>query len=149
MQAVVQSNIYTSIRIRTSFSWVRETILYETDQTLFWGVADTDIRWIKSHFAECDKCGPEVFVSPNDNHDIFFYHMISASSQWRFLKLEELLQALYDSVTNSSYSRSGQLSISELTASVRKVQKMNMVPLHGDLTCSSVCARSKYTNETK
>jgi hypothetical protein len=127
----------------TSFSWVKETILFEPDQTLFCGVVDTDIRWIKSHFGRCDKCGPEVFVSDNDDDTIFFYHMISASSQWRFTNLESRLQALYESVMNSAYRESGELSICDLNASVRKVQKMNMVPFHGNFTCSSICSRSK------
>jgi hypothetical protein len=133
----------------TSFSWVKETILFEPDQTLFWGVVDIDIRWIKSHFRKCDICGPQVFVSPNDNDDIFFYHMISASSQWRFSNLEQRLKALYESVMNSPYGGSGQLPIDELTASVRKVQKMNMIPFHGNLTCSSICSRSTYANKTR
>lgn len=133
----------------TSFSWLRETILFEPDETLFWGVVNNDIRWIKDHFNSCDKCGPEVFVSDNDNDDIFFYHMISASSRWRFLNLHERLQALYESVLTSPYGRIEQLPISELTASVKKVQKMEMVPFDGNLACLSLCKGRMYANKTR
>jgi hypothetical protein len=121
-----------------SFSWAKETIFYKTNQTLFWGALNTDIRWIKSHFDKCDKCGPEIFLSGDGNG--IFYHMISASSHWRFSDLEERLQALYDSLMRSPYGQGEQLSVSQLTTFVEEVHKMDMVPLHGNLSCSRICS---------
>jgi hypothetical protein len=124
---------------KTPFSWMKETILLDTDKTLFWGAVDVDIRWIEGHFNRCDKCGPEVFFTTEDVGGAVFYHMISATSDWRISNQQQRRQALYDSFMQSPYGISPQLLMSELKASVRKIQRMNMVPFNGNLTCSSVC----------
>ena len=101
------------------FSWMKETILLNKNLDLFWGTMDVDIEWIQKHFSRCDKCGLEIFVSPFNTSDAVFYHMISASSEWRF---------------------SNQVSRRQ---SVRKVQQMRMIPFYGNLTCTAICKNTK------
>jgi hypothetical protein len=130
----------------TSFSWMKETILLENDKELFWGAIDNDITWIEQHFQRCDKCGPEIFFSPFNNSDAVFYHMISGTSEWRFGNQISRRQSLYDSIMQSPYGLNQtnefhqQFSISKLTESVRKIQKMRLIPFHGNLTCRSICS---------
>jgi len=129
----------------TSFSWMKETILLQNDKELFWGAVDNDINWIRNHFNRCDKCGPEIFFSPFNNSNAVFYHMISGTSEWRFGNQVSRRQSLYDSIMQSPYGLDRtnefmqQLSISKLTASVRKIQEMRLIPFHGNLTCDSIC----------
>jgi hypothetical protein len=131
--------------VNTSFSWMKETILLHNDKELFWGAVDNDITWIRKHFNRCDKCGPEIFFSPFNNSDAVFYHMISGTSEWRFHDQFSRRQSLYNSMMQSPYGLNRvnefkqQLSISELTASVRKIQKMSLIPFHGNLTCGRIC----------
>ncbi|CAF1108542.1 unnamed protein product [Didymodactylos carnosus] len=120
-----------------SFSWMKETILLHTDEGLFWGAVDVDIKWVEHHFDRCDKCGPEVFLSADN--DAVFYHMISGTSNWRFPDQQQRSQSLHDSLMRSPYGPTRQFSMLELIASVRKVQKMDMIPFHGNLTCSTIC----------
>jgi hypothetical protein len=124
---------------------MKETILLHNDSELFWGAVDTDIIWILRHFDRCDKCGPEIFFPPFNNSDAVFYHMISGTSEWRFGDQVSRRQSLYDSVMKSPY-RINQIngthqnfSTSELIASVRKIQKMRLIPFHGNLTCDKIC----------
>jgi hypothetical protein len=123
----------------TSFSWMKEIVLLQNDKELFWGAVDNDITWIRKHFNRCDKCGPEIFSSPFNNSDAVFYHMISGTSEWRFRDQLSRRQSLYDSIMQSPYGLNltdefkQQIAMSELTASVRKIQKMRPMP------CDSVC----------
>ncbi len=129
----------------TSFSWMKETILLQNDKELFWGAVDNDITWIRNNFDRCDKCGPEIFFSPFRNSNAVFYHMISGTSEWRFGNQVSRRQSLHDSIMQSPYGLNRtnqftqQLSISKLTASVRKIRKMRLVPFHGNLTCDRIC----------
>ncbi|CAF2826303.1 unnamed protein product [Rotaria sp. Silwood2] len=131
----------------TSFSWMKETILLDNDKELFWGAIDNDISWIKTNFDRCDKCGPEIFFSPFNNSNVVFYHMISATSEWRFGNQILRRQSIYDSFMQSQYGIkltndiSEELFMSGLTTSVRKIQKMRLIPFHGNLTCSSICRK--------
>jgi hypothetical protein len=59
-------------------AWCTEMIL--TNTGFAGGMFDDDLRWIQSHFGKSDKCGSELYVQM----DSLFYHMISASSSWRF-----------------------------------------------------------------
>ncbi len=122
-----------------SFSWMKETILLNTDKNLFWGAVDNDIRWIGQHFSRCDKCGPEIFFSPFNVSNAVFYHMISATSEWRFGHQGPRRQSIHDSIMKSPYGPNETYSITDMTESVRKVQKMELIPFFGDLTCSRVC----------
>jgi hypothetical protein len=128
-----------------SFSWMKETILLHNNKEMFWGAIDNDITWIRQNFDRCDKCGPEIFFSPFNNSDAVFYHMISGTSEWRFGNQVSRRQSLYDSIMRSPYGLNRtnefkqQLSISELTASIRKIQKMRLIPFHGNLTCERIC----------
>jgi hypothetical protein len=123
----------------SSFSWMKETILLKTDKDLFWGAVDGDIQWIAQNFARCDKCGPEIFFSPFNGSDAVFYHMISGTSEWRFGHQGPRRQALHDSIMKSPYGPNQEYSTSDLTRSVKKVQKMELIPFHGTLTCAKVC----------
>jgi len=123
----------------TSFSWMKETILIRTDKELFWGAIDGDIKWIEQHFSRCDKCGPEIFFSPFNVSDAIFYHMISGTSEWRFRNQGPRRQALYDSIMKSPYGPNQQYSTSDMIASVKKIQKMELIPFFGNLTCERVC----------
>jgi hypothetical protein len=123
----------------TSFSWMRETIFLNPDKELFWGAFDGDIQWISRNFGRCDKCGPEIFFSPFNNSNAVFYHMISATSEWRFGHQGPRRQSLYDAVMKSPYGPGQQYALSDLTASIKKVQKMDTIPFSGKLSCSSVC----------
>jgi hypothetical protein len=122
-----------------SFSWMKETILLKPDKNLFWGAVDVDIQWIGRSFDRCDKCGPEILFPPFSNSDAVFYHMISATSEWRFGNQGSRRQALHDSVMKSPYGPDQQYSTTELIASVKNVQKMDLIPYFGNLTCSRVC----------
>jgi hypothetical protein len=121
------------------FSWMKETILLNNDTELFWGAVDIDIAWIQKNFNRCDKCGPEIFFSPFNTSDAVFYHMISGASEWRFRNQVARRQSLYDSIMKSPYGSTDKFSIAELSASVRKIQKMSLIPFHGDLTCAKIC----------
>ena len=122
-----------------SFSWMKETILLRNDSELFWGAVDTDIIWILGHFDRCDKCGPEIFFPPFNNSDAVFYHMISGTSEWRFGNQVSRRQSLYNSIMTSPYGTHQNFSTSELIASIRKIQKMRLIPFYGDLTCDKIC----------
>ncbi|CAF0812450.1 unnamed protein product [Adineta steineri] len=122
-----------------SFSWMRETILLGTDKNLFWGIVDQDIRWIKQNFNRCDKCGPEIFLSPFNVSNAVFYHMISATSEWRFGHQGPRRQSIYDSIMQSPYGPNQTYSMFDIIASVKKVQQMKLIPFFGDLTCEKVC----------
>ncbi|CAF0748789.1 unnamed protein product [Adineta steineri] len=123
----------------TSFSWMKETIFLETDKNLFWGVVDNDIQWIKQHFFRCDKCGAEVFFSPFNGSNAVFYHMISATSNWRFNFQDPRRQSLYDSIMQSPYGPNQIYSTSDMIASIKKVQEMQLIPFFGNLTCEQAC----------
>jgi hypothetical protein len=129
----------------TSFYWMKETILLNNDKQLFWGAVNDDITWINKHFDRCDKCGPEIFFSSFNNNSAMFYHMISGASEWRFVNQASRRQSLHDSIMQSPYGLertndiSEHLQFSELIASVQKVQKMRLIPFHGNLTCDSIC----------
>ena len=123
----------------TSFSYMRETILLETDKNLFWGAMDEDIQWIRSNFGRCDKCGPEIFFSPFGNSNAVFYHMISATSEWRFGHQAPRRQSVHNAVMRSPYGPNQTMSRSDVFASVQKVQKMQMIPMFGNLTCERIC----------
>ena len=127
----------------TSFSWMKETILLDNDKELFWGVVDQDITWIRASFHRCDKCGPEIFFSAFNTSTAVFYHMISGSSEWRFGNQTSRRQSIYDSVMGSPYgfnhTKQFHLPSVQLNASVEKIQKMRLIPYHGNLTCESVC----------
>ncbi|CAF2919891.1 unnamed protein product [Rotaria sp. Silwood2] len=131
----------------TSFSWMKETILLRNDKELFWGAIDNDTSWIRAHFDRCDKCGPEIFFSSFNNSDVVFYHMISGTSEWRFPEQVSRRQSIYDSFMQSRYGLnltndiSKESFMSGLTASVRKIQQMRLIPFHGNLTCGSVSKR--------
>ncbi|CAF1060438.1 unnamed protein product [Adineta steineri] len=122
-----------------SFSWMRETIFLGTDKNLFWGAMDRDIQWIRENFRRCDKCGPEIFLSPFDVSNAVFYHMISATSEWRFEYQDDRRQSIHKSIMRSPYGPNKTYSISDMIASVRKVQQMELIPFFGDLTCERVC----------
>ena len=125
-------NKYTN----TSFSWMKETILFKNDKELFWGTIDTDITWIKNNFDRCDKCGPEIFFSAFNTSNAIFYHMISGTSEWRFSNQDSRRQVLHDSIMRSPYVSN---RTDELNASVEKIQKMPLIPYYGNLTCASIC----------
>ncbi|CAF1227855.1 unnamed protein product [Adineta steineri] len=122
-----------------SFSWMRETIFLGTDKDLFWGAMDQDIKWISQHFSRCDKCGPEIFLSPFDVSNAVFYHMISATSEWRFGGQGGRRLSIHDSVMQSPYGPNKTYSMSDIIASVRKVQQMELIPFFGNLTCERIC----------
>jgi hypothetical protein len=122
-----------------SFSWMKETILLHTDKELFWGAIDEDIKWINQNFARCDKCGPEIFFSQFDDSDAVFYHMISATSEWRFGHQGPRRISIHDSIMKSPYGPDKEYSTSDMTASVKKIQKMEVIPFFGKLTCEKVC----------
>jgi hypothetical protein len=122
-----------------SFSWMKETILLNTDKDLFWGTMDGDIQWIHHNFGRCDKCGPEIFFSQFNNSDAIFYHMISGTSEWRFGHQGPRRQAIHDAIMKSPYGPNQTYSISNMTASIRKIQKMEVIPFLGTLTCERVC----------
>ncbi|CAF3413860.1 unnamed protein product [Rotaria socialis] len=122
-----------------SFSWMKETILLNTDKDLFWGAINEDIRWIGSHFDRCDKCGPEVFFSPFDSSNAVFYHMISATSEWRFGHQSSRRKSIYEAVMGSPYGPNKKLVTSDIMASVKKIQKMETIPFSGNLSCAKVC----------
>ena len=123
----------------TSFSWMKETILTKADPSLFWGAIYEDTKWIERSFSRCDKCGPEIFFSPFNASDAVFYHMISATSQWRFGHLGSRLQVIHDSIMRSPYGPNKNYSKIDMMVSVRKIQKMEPIPYYGNLTCNSVC----------
>ena len=125
----------------TSFSYMRETIFLQTDKNLFWGAMDEDIRWIGSNFGRCDKCGPEIFFSPFNNSNAVFYHMISATSEWRFGHQGPRRQSVHNAVMRSPYGPNQTMSMSDVLASVKKVQQMQMIPMFGNLTCERLCGR--------
>jgi hypothetical protein len=131
---------------KISFSWMKETILIENDKELFWGAIDNDISWIHTHFDRCDKCGPEIFFSAFNTSDAVFYHMISGTSEWRFPDQVSRRQKLYDSIMQSPYVSN---RTNELNESVRKIQKMRLIPYHGNLTCASICHRDKIDLNVK
>ncbi|CAF3574440.1 unnamed protein product [Adineta steineri] len=122
-----------------SFSWMRETIFLGTDKDLFWGAMDQDIKWISQHFSRCDKCGPEIFLSPFNVSNAVFYHMISAASDWRFGGQGGRRLSIHDSVMQSPYGPNKTYSMSDIIASVRKVQQMELIPFFGNLTCERIC----------
>jgi hypothetical protein len=122
-----------------SFSWMRETILLKEDKNLFWGAVDGDIGWIKSNFDPCDRCGPEIFISPFNVSNAVFYHMISATSEWRFGHLASRRQAIHDSIMDSPYGPNRTYSVADMIASTRKVQRMELIPFFGNLTCEKAC----------
>jgi len=122
-----------------SFSWMKETILLHTDKELFWGAIDGDIKWIHQNFARCDKCGPEIFFSPFNDSDAVFYHMISGTSEWRFGHQGPRRISIHDSIMKSPYGPDQQYSTSDMTASVKKIQQMELIPFYGKLTCQRVC----------
>jgi len=122
-----------------SFSWMKETVLIGTDKDLFWGAMDEDIRWISRNFGRCDKCGPEIFFSAFNDSDAVFYHMISATSEWRFGHQGPRRQSVHDSIMKSPYGPNQQYSASDMTASIKKIQKMEPIPFYGTLTCQKVC----------
>ncbi|UJR32211.1 hypothetical protein I4U23_019676 [Adineta vaga] len=122
-----------------SFSWMKETIFLGRDTNLFWGSIDNDIQWIKSNFSPCDKCGPEIFFSPFNNSNAVFYHMISATSEWRFGHQASRRQSIHDSIMKSPYGPNKTYAIDDMISSVRKVQKMKLIPFFGDLTCEKMC----------
>ncbi|CAF3219477.1 unnamed protein product, partial [Rotaria socialis] len=117
-----------------------ETILLNTDKDLFWGAINEDIRWIGSHFDRCDKCGPEVFFSPFDSSNAVFYHMISATSEWRFGHQSSRRKSIYEAVMRSPYGSDQIFITADVMASVNKVRKMETIPFSGNLTCRRVCA---------
>jgi hypothetical protein len=121
---------------KTSFSWMKETILFENDKELFWGTIDNDITWIKTHFNRCDKCGPEIFFSAFNTSNAVFYHMISGTSEWRFADQISRRQSFSDSIMQSPYVSN---RTNELNASVQKIQKMPLIPYYGNLTCANIC----------
>lgn len=125
----------------TSYSYMRETIFLQTDKSLFWGAMDEDIQWIGSNFGRCDKCGPEIFFSPFKNCDAVFYHMISATSEWRFGHQGPRRQSLRNAVMRSPYGPNQTLAMTDMMASVKKVQKMDVIPIFGNLTCVKICGR--------
>ena len=125
----------------TSYSYMRETIFLQTDKSLFWGAMDEDIQWVANNFGRCDKCGPEVFFSPFKNCDAVFYHMISATSEWRFGHQGPRRQSLRDAVMRSPYGPNQTLVMPDMMASVKKVQKMDVIPIFGNLTCLRICGR--------
>ncbi|CAF1111851.1 unnamed protein product [Adineta steineri] len=122
-----------------SFSWMRETIFLGTDKNLFWGAMDRDIQWIRENFRRCDKCGPEIFLSPFDVSNAVFYHMISATSEWRFEYQDDRRKSIHKSIMRSPYGPNKTYLMSDMIASVRKVQQMELIPFFGDLTCERVC----------
>ncbi|CAF3570964.1 unnamed protein product [Adineta steineri] len=113
---------------KVSFSWMRETIFLGTDKNLFWGAMDKDIRWIRQNFGRCDKCGPEIFLSPFNVSNAVFYHMISATSEWRFGHQGPRRQSMQNSIKRSPYGPNKTYSISDMIASVKKVQQMKLIP---------------------
>ncbi|CAF3564004.1 unnamed protein product [Rotaria socialis] len=123
-----------------SFSWMKETILLNTDKDLFWGAINEDIRWIGSHFDRCDKCGPEVFFSPFDSSNAVFYHMISATSEWRFGHQSSRRKSINKAVMGSPYGPDQIFITADVMASVNKVRKMETIPFSGNLTRRRVCA---------
>jgi hypothetical protein len=122
-----------------SFSWMRETILLNRDKDIFWGTMDRDIQWIHQNFARCDKCGPEIFFSQFNTSDAIFYHMISGTSEWRFGHQGSRRQAIHDAIMKSPYGPNQTYSISDMIASIKKIQKMELIPFFGTLTCERVC----------
>ncbi|CAF1358016.1 unnamed protein product [Adineta ricciae] len=122
-----------------SFSWMQETIFIRPDNNLFWGAFDNDIQWIRSNFYVCDKCGAEVFVSPFNNSNAVFYHMISATSEWRFPHQNPRRQAIHDAIMKSPYGPNNNFVIDHIHSSVEKVKKMRWIPYFGNLTCENVC----------
>ncbi|CAF1111880.1 unnamed protein product [Adineta steineri] len=122
-----------------SFSWMRETIFLGTDKDLFWGAMDQDIQWIGQNFGRCDKCGPEIFLSPFNVSNAVFYHMISATSEWRFGHQGPRRQSIHNSVMRSPYGPNKTYLMSDMIASIRKVQQMKLIPFFGDLTCEKIC----------
>ena len=122
-----------------SFAWMRETILIDQDKSIFWGAMDGDIQWIAQHFSRCDKCGPEIFFSPFNASNAVFYHMISATSDWRFGGQGPRQQAIHDAVMRSPFGPNQQYSSSEMTSSIRKIQQMPLIPFKGNLTCEQIC----------
>ncbi|CAF2079757.1 unnamed protein product [Rotaria magnacalcarata] len=122
-----------------SFSWMKETILLNTDKDLFWGAVDEDIRWIGSHFNRCDKCGPEIFFSPFNSSNAVFYHMISATSEWRFGRQSSRRKSINEAVMRSPYGPDQIFIIADVIASVNKIRRMKTIPFSGNLTCQRVC----------
>lgn len=123
----------------TSFAYMRETILYHTDRTLFWGAFDEDIEWIGKNFFRCDKCGPEIFFSPFNDSKAVFYHMISATSEWRFGHQDGRRKSIHDSVMRSPLGATQQHDEATMATSIEKIQRMPLIPFWGNLTCESVC----------
>ncbi|CAF4129858.1 unnamed protein product [Rotaria sp. Silwood2] len=122
-----------------SFSWMKETILLNIDKDLFWGAVNQDIQWIQQNFGACDKCGPEIFFSPFNNSNVVFYHMISGTSEWRFSHQSSRRQSIHDAIMQSPYGPKQQYVISDVIGSVKKIQKMELIPFHGNLTCERIC----------
>jgi hypothetical protein len=122
-----------------SFAWMKETILLNTDKDLFWGTMNGDIQWIHQNFHICDKCGPEIFFSQFNVSDAVFYHMISGTSEWRFGHQGPRRQALHDAIMKSSYGPNQTYSVSDMITSIKKIQKMDLIPFLGTLTCERVC----------
>ncbi|CAF1134787.1 unnamed protein product [Rotaria sp. Silwood1] len=122
-----------------TFSWMKETILLNIDKDLFWGAINQDIQWIKQNFGRCDKCGPEIFFSPFNNSNAIFYHMISGTSEWRFGHQSSRRQSIYDTIMRSPYGSNQTYVISDMIVSIKKIQNMELIPFHGNLTCEKIC----------
>ena len=122
-----------------SFAYMRETILLKQDKTLFWGAMNEDIGWIRGNFEPCDKCGPEIFFSPFSDSNAVFYHMISATSDWRFSYQNDRAQAVWKNLLKSPYGSNQTISTSELSDSIKRVKMMQLIPPYGNLTCESIC----------
>ncbi|CAF4427486.1 unnamed protein product [Adineta steineri] len=65
--------------------------------------------------------------------------MISATSNWRFNFQDPRRQSLYDLIMQSPYGPNQIYSTSDMIASIKKVQEMQLIPFFGNLTCEQAC----------
>ena len=80
------------------FHWLNETILRDSSKTIFNSAFENDVDFILSKFDRCDRCGSEIFYTGNS----VWYHMISASSQWRHSTLIfDRVASIHDSLKKS------------------------------------------------
>ena len=84
MNCSITSNAFIFFTIESSNvlkKSMQEAILLNKNLDLFWGAMDVDIEWIQKYFRHCDKCEPEIFISPFNTSDAVFYHIISANPE--------------------------------------------------------------------
>lgn len=131
-----------------SFSWMKETILVNEDRHLFWASIYNDTIWIRKHFDRCDKCGPEIFYSPSNESRSIFYHMISATSEWRFKDQSLRRYSIYESFMNSPYGTTQKKQFKQthiqqqIQQFVLQIKSMENIPFHGNLSCLTICQNS-------